>query len=198
VKKVEAPKLPELDGEFARSLGVADGDLAKMRAEVKANVEREVKKRLGDDLKQKAMQALLDNTTLELPKALVDMELQRLVNGARADLEARGLKMENIPLDPVMFEAQAKRRVALGLIIAELMKAKGLAAKPEQVRALVEEQAASYEQPDEVVKWFYSQPDRIAEFEALALEQNVVEWVLGQAKVSEKPVAFDELMGKAA
>jgi trigger factor len=198
VKKVEAPKLPELDGEFARSLGVADGDLAKMRAEVKANVEREVKKRLGDDLKQKAMQALLDNTTLELPKALVDMELQRLVNGARADLEARGLKMENIPLDPAMFEAQAKRRVALGLIIAELMKAKGLAAKPEQVRALVEEQAASYEQPDEVVKWFYSQPDRIAEFEALALEQNVVEWVLGQAKVSEKPVAFDELMGKAA
>jgi trigger factor len=198
VKKVEAPKLPELDADFARSLGVADGDLAKMRAEVKANVEREVKKRLGDDLKQKVMQALLDHSTLELPKSLVDMELQRLVNGARADLEARGLKMENIPLDPTLFEAQAKRRVALGLIIAELVKSKGLAAKPEQVRALVDEQAASYEQPDEVVRWFYSQPDRVAEFEALALEQNVVEWVLGQAKVSDKPVAFDELMGKAA
>ncbi|MCU0896039.1 MAG: trigger factor [Burkholderiales bacterium] len=198
VKKVEAPRLPDLDGDFARSLGVADGDLAKMRAEVKANVEREVKKRLGDDLKQKVMQSLLDHSTLELPKSLVDMELQRLVNGARADLEARGLKMENIPLDPTLFEAQAKRRVALGLIIAELVKSKGLAAKPEQVRALVDEQAASYEQPDEVVKWFYSQPDRVAEFEALALEQNVVEWVLGQAKVSDKPVAFDELMGKAA
>ena len=154
VKKVEAPKLPELDADFARSLGVADGDLAKMRAEVKANVEREVKKRLGDDLKQKVMQALLDHSTLELPKSLVDMELQRLVNGARADLEARGLKMENIPLDPTLFEAQAKRRVALGLIIAELVKSKGLAAKPEQVRALVDEQAASYEQPDEVVRWF--------------------------------------------
>jgi trigger factor len=198
VKKVEAPKAPALDADFARSLGVADGDLGKMRAEVKANVEREVKKRLGDDLKQKVMQALLDNTSLELPKSLVDMEIQRLVNGARADLEARGLKMQNIPLDPTLFEAQAKRRVALGLIIAELMKAKGLAAKPEQVRALVEEQAASYEQPDEVVKWFYSQSDRIAEFEALALEQNVVDWVLGQATVTDRPVPFDELMGKAA
>lgn len=198
VKKVEEARLPALDEAFARSLGVADGDLAKMRAEIRANVEREVKKRLGDALKQKAMQALLDTATLTLPKSLVDMEIQRLVNGARADLEARGLKMEKVPLDPTLFEQQAKRRVALGLIIAELVKSKGLAAKPEQVRALVEEQAASYEEPAEVVKWFYSQPDRIAEFEALALEQNVVDWVLGEAKVTDTPVSFDDLMGRSA
>lgn len=198
VKKVEEARLPALDEAFARSLGVADGDLAKMRSEIRANVEREVRKRLGDDLKQKAMQVLLDSATLTLPKSLVDMEIQRLVNAARADLEARGLKMEKVPLDPTLFEAQAKRRVALGLIIAELVKSKGLAAKPEQVRALVEEQAASYEEPGEVIKWFYSQPDRIAEFEAMALEQNVVDWVLGEAKVIDKPVSFDDLMGRSA
>jgi trigger factor len=198
LKKVEAPKLPEVDAEFARALGVADGDLAKMRAEVKANVEREVKKRLGAELKGKVMQALLETTKPALPKSLVDMEIERLVGGARADLQSRGLKMENVPIDPQLFEDQAKRRVALGLIVAEVVKRFDLAAKPEQVRKLVEEHADSYEQPGEVVKWFYTQPDRLAEFEGLAVEENVIDWVLKQARVVDKPVAFDELMGRAA
>jgi trigger factor len=198
LKKVEAPKLPEVDADFARSLGVADGDAAKMRAEVKANVEREVKKRLGGELKGRVMQALLETTRPELPKSLVDMEIERLVAGARADLQARGLKMENVPIDPQLFEEQAKRRVALGLIVAEVVKRFDLAAKPEQVRKLVEEHADSYESPSEVVKWFYTQPDRLAEFEGLAVEENVIDWVLRQARVVDKPVVFDELMGRAA
>ena len=198
LKKVEATRLPEIDAEFARSLGVADGDLARMRAEVRANVEREVKKRLGGELKAKAMQALLETTRAEVPKSLVDMEIERLVANARADLQARGLKMENVPIDPQLFEDQAKRRVALGLIVAEVVKRFDLAAKPEQVRKLVEEHADSYEQPTEVVKWFYTQPDRLAEFEGLAVEENVIDWVLKQARVVDKPVAFDELMGRAA
>ena len=198
LKKVEAPKLPDVDADFARSLGVADGDLAKMRAEVRANVEREVKKRLGSELKAKVMQALLETTRPDLPKSLVDMEIERLVGGARADLQARGLKMENVPIDPQLFEDQAKRRVALGLIVAEVVKRFDLTAKPEQVRKLVEEHADSYEQPSEVVKWFYTQADRLAEFEGLAVEENVIDWVLKQARVVDKPVAFDELMGRAA
>jgi len=198
VKKVEAPHLPEVDAEFARSLGVADGDLQKMRAEIKANVEREVKTRLGERLKAKAMHALAETTRLDLPKALVDLEIERLVAGARGELQARGLKMENVPIDPQLFEDQAKRRVALGLIAAELVKRFDLAAKPEQVRKLVEEHAESYEQPSEVVKWFYTQPERLAEFEAAAVEANVVDWVLKQARVVDKPVVFDELMGRAA
>jgi trigger factor len=198
LKKVEAPRLPDLDGDFARSLGVPDGDLDKMRAEVKANVEREVKKRLGGDLKNRVMQALLEAARPELPKSLVDMEVQRVVAGARADLEARGLKMESMPIDPQVFEAQAQRRVALGLIIGELVKKHDLGAKPPQVRALVEEHAASYEQPGEVVKWYYSQPERLAEIEGLAVEQNVVDWVLRNAKAVEKAVAFDQLMSETA
>jgi trigger factor len=142
------------------------------------------------------MQALLDAARPQLPKSLVDMELQRVVAGARADLEARGLKMENMPIDPQVFEEQAKRRVALGLIVGELVKKHDLAAKPREVRALVEEHAASYEQPAEVVKWYYSQPERLAEFEGLAVEQNVVDWVLRNAKAVDKPVAFDQLMGE--
>jgi trigger factor len=197
LKAVEAPRLPEVDAEFARALGIADGDLGKMRAEVKANVEREVKKRLGGDLKNRVMQALFDAARPELPKSLVDMEVQRVVAGARADLQARGLKMESMPIDPQIFEDQARRRVALGLIVGELVKKHDLAAKPQQVRALVDEHAASYEQPGEVVKWYYSQPERLAEFEGLAVEQNVVDWVLKNAKTVDKAVAFDQLMGEA-
>ncbi len=198
VKKVEEPKLPELDAEFARTLGVADGDLGKMRAEVKANVEREVKKRIDGAIKQKVMQALLDSTQIELPKSLVEMEIARLQQQARTDLESRGVKMDQIPLNPEVFEVQAKRRVALGLIIGEMVKEHGVAATPAQVRSLVDDFAQTYEEPSEVVKWFYSEAKRLAEFEGLALESNVVKWVLGNAKVEDKAVTFDELMGKAA
>lgn len=198
LKKVEAPKLPDVDAELARSLGVTDGDLARMRTEVRANVEREVKKRLGTDLKGRVMQALVETNRPDLPKSLIDMEIERLVSGARANLQAQGVKMENVPIDPQLFEDQAKRRVALGLIVAEVVKRFDLAATPEQVRKLVEEHADSYEQPGEVVKWFYTQPDRLAEFEGLAIEENVIDWVLKQARVVDRPVAFDELMGRAA
>jgi trigger factor len=198
VKSVAAPRLPEVDADFARGLGVADGDITKMRAEVRANVEREVKKRLADDVKQKAMQVLLDHVQLELPKALIESETQRLMAGTRQNLLARGLKTDDVPMEPSLFEPQARRRVHLGLAVAELVRAKGLAATPEQVRALVEEHAASYEQPAEVIRWVYSQPERLSEFEAVALEQNVVDWVLREASVTERAVAFDELMGRTA
>ena len=195
LKKVEEPKLPELDAEFARRLGVADGDLAKMRTEVRANVEREVKKRIDGRLKSQALQALLDAAPLELPKSLVQMEHQRLVEQAVAELQSRGLKIQQLPFDPQAFEASAKRRVALGLIIGELARAEKLQPKPADVRALIEAEAQSYEHPAEVVKWFYMQPQRLSEMESLALESNVVSWVLSRTKVEDKAVAFDELMG---
>jgi trigger factor len=196
--RVEAPVLPEVDADFARQLGVADGDLARMRAEIRANVEREVKKRIAARLKQQALQALIDRTPLELPKALVGMELQRLVEAAAADLKAKGIKLETVPLDPQAFEAAARRRVALGLIIAEVARAENLKPKPAEVRALIEAEAEAYENPAEVVKWFYMQPQRLSEMESLALEANVVNWVLARAKVAEKEVTFEELMGADA
>lgn len=195
LKQVDGPQLPALDAEFAKGLGVADGDLGKMRVEVRQNVEREVKKRVDARLKQQALDALLSATPLELPKALVAQETQELVQRAAADLQSRGVKIEKLPLDPQTFESAAKRRVALGLIIAELARAEKLQPKPADVRALIEQEAASYESPAEVVKWFYMQPQRLSEMEGLALEGNVVQWVLARAKVVDKPLPFDELMG---
>jgi trigger factor len=197
VKTVEERKLPDVNADFARLLGVADGDTAKMRAEIRANVEREVRKRVENEVKQKVMQALLDTTQIEVPKSLVEMELQRLVQQTRAELESRGVKSDRLPVGIEAIEQQARRRVTLGLVLGELVKREGLAAKPEQVRALVEEHAQSYEQPTEVVKWLYSEPQRLSEFEGLAVESNVVGWVLEHAKVEDKAISFDELMGGA-
>jgi len=197
VAKVEEPRIPELGPDFARMLGVADGDLAKMRAEVRTNVELEVKKRVEGDVKQKVMQALVDSTTLELPKSLVEIEMQRMVQQTRAELEARGVKLEKLPIDPGALEERAKRRVALGLIVGELVREQSLGAKPEQVRALVTEHAQTYEQPFEVVRWIYSDQQRLSEFEGLAVEANVVKWVLERAKVEDQAIGFEALMGAA-
>ena len=198
MKQVEEPRLPELDAEFAKSLGVADGDLDKMRADIKANVEREVRKRVEARLKAQALQVLLDSTKIELPKSLVQMEAQQLMERAAADLQARGVKLEQVPLEPNAFEDTARRRVALGLIIGELARSEGLQPKPADVRALIEREAQGYESPAEVVKWFYMQPERLSEMEGLALEGNVVKWVLDKAKSEDKAVSFEELMGSGA
>jgi len=198
LKKLEEPQLPELDAEFAKTLGVADGDLDKMRQEIRSNVERETAKRVEARVKSQVLQALLDATPLELPKSLIQMEAQQMVERAGADLRARGLKPEQVPLDPAAFEQTAKRRVALGLIIGELARSENLQPKPAEVRAVVEQEAQTYESPAEVVKWFYMQPQRLSEMEGVALEANVVKWVLSKVKVEDKPTAFDDLMGANA
>jgi trigger factor len=198
VRAVLEPRLPPLDAEFAKALGIADGDLVKMRNEVRANLEREVKKRLQARIKNQVMDALLDVNPIEVPQALVEMESQQMAEAAKADLEKRGAMAKNIPVEPSWFTDQAKRRVKLGLVLAELVKAKDLHARPEQVKTIVEDFAETFEDPKEVVRWYYSQPQRLAEAEALAMENNVVEWALANAKVVEAPVGFDELMGNAA
>ena len=194
---VAEPLLPEIDAEFARSLGVADGSVEKMRNEVTGNLEREVAKRVQAKIKDQVMQALLDTTKMDVPKALVDVEAERLMQQARDDLATRGMNKADVPLPADIFAEQARRRVSLGLILAELVRSHQLIAKPEQVRALVDQQAQSYEHPEQVVKWYYEQPQRLQEVESIALEDNVVAWVLEHAKVTDKPVSFDELMGNA-
>lgn len=196
VKQVQAPRLPEVDADFARQMGVADGDVEKMRAEVEANLKREVKRRIEARLKDQVMEALLKANPIAIPNALVDMEIQRLMQAARQDMEQRGMKAKDMPLQPEWFAENAKRRVTLGLILAEVVKTENLQAKPEQVRAMVEDMAASYEQPEEVIRWYYAQPQRLSDVEGVAIENNVVEWVLGKAKVTDKAVAFDELMSQ--
>lgn len=198
VKQVQAPVLPEIDSDFAKMLGVADGDVSKLRGEIEGNLKREVKKRIESRTKDQVMEALLAANPITVPKALVDMEIERLMQNARQDMEQRGMKTKDFPIQPAWFADQAERRVKLGLVLAKVVKVQALQAKPEQVKALVDEAAQTYERPQEVIDWYYAQPQRLAEVEAVAIENNVVDWVLSQAKVTDKAVAFDELMGQKA
>jgi trigger factor len=194
---VEASKLPEINAEFAQSLGVTNGDIETMRNEIEANLKREASKRVNAKLKEQVMQALLDSTTIESPRALVDLELERLTQDANNELASRGLAAKNVPLPQELLRERAQRRVGLGLILGELVKTHNLHPKPEQVRAVVEDLAQSYENPAEVVKWHYSAPERLSEAESAALEDNVVKWVLENVKVTDKATSLDELMGRS-
>ena len=198
LKQLEWAHLPEVDAEFAKSLGVADGDMEKMRADIKVNLEREVSSRVKSRNKESVMDALIKVCELDVPKVLVEQEVSRLSDGARQDMQQRGMNVKDMPLPPELFTTQAERRVRLGLILAQLVKANNLQATMEQVKAQVEDFAQSYEDPREVVKYYFSDRNRLAEVEALVLEENVVNYVLGQSKVFEKLMAFDELMGNNA
>ena len=198
VKKVEAPVLPEVDSDFAKALGVADGDTAKLRKEIRDNLERELKQRIQARIKDQAMDALLAVTPIEAPKALVRAESEQLAENARRELEARGMAGKHVSVKADWFTDRAVRRVKLGLILAELVKDNALRAKPEQTRALIQEMAESYEDPSELVRWYYAQPERLAGAEAVVTEDNVVEWVCSKVKTSDKAVSFDELMGNNA
>ncbi|MBL0419802.1 trigger factor [Ramlibacter sp. AW1] len=197
VKKIEVANLPELDEQLIKSLGIADGTVDGLRADIRKNLEREVKFRLQAKNKQAVMDALVANAELDLPKATVAAECERMVEGARANLKERGVKdADKAPIPAELFQAQAERRVRLGLVVAELVRANDLQAKPEQVKAHVEELAASYEKPAEVVRWYFGDNQRLAEVEAIVIENNVTEFVLGKAQVTDRQLSFDDLMGQ--
>jgi trigger factor len=197
VKKIEAAHLPELNDALAKSLGIADATVAGLRGDIKKNLEREVKFRLLARNKQAVMDALVAKSELDLPNASVQSELERMVEGARADLKQRGIKdADKAPIPDDVFRPQAERRVRLGLVVAELVRAHALQARPEQLKAHIEELAASYEKPQDVVRWYYSDNNRLAEVEAAVIENNVTEFVLGKAKITEKAISFDDLMGQ--
>ncbi|MFZ6725428.1 trigger factor [Undibacterium sp. MH2W] len=196
--KLEWAHLPEVDAEFAKMLGVEDGDLVKMRADIKENLEREVKGRVKAKTKESVMDALVKAVTFDVPKTLVAQDGERLAEMTRQDMAQRGMNVKDVPFPTELFAAQAERRVRLGLILAELVKANNLQATAEQIKAQVEDFAQSYEDPQQVVKYYYSDRNRLAEVEALVLEENVVNYVLGKAKVTDKVLPFDELMGNNA
>src|SRR3990167_9281713 len=197
LKKLEAANLPAVDGELAKSLGIAEGTVEALRADIRKNLEREVKFRLLARNKQAAMDALVSKAELDLPKSSVQAELDRMVENARADLKQRGIKdADKAPIPDDIFRPQAERRVRLGLVVAELVRANDLAAKPEQIKAHVDELAASYEKPADVVRWYFGDNRRMAEVEAIVIENNVTDFVLAKAKVTAKAVSFDELMGQ--
>ena len=198
LQKLEWAHLPEVDAEFAKSLGVADGDLAKMREDIKVNLQREVAGRVKARNKEAVMDALVKVAELDVPKTLVSQDSDRLAEMTRQDMAQRGMNVKDVPFPAELFAEKAERRVRLGLILSQLVGDNNLQATPEQVKAQIEDFAQSYEDPREVLKYYYSDRRRLGEIEALVLEENVVTYVLGLSKVTSKAVAFDELMGSNA
>jgi trigger factor len=195
VNQVAQPNLPAVDAEFAKTLGVEDGDVARMRTEIRQNIEREVKKRIQTRVKEQVMEGLIASATFEVPRTLMEGEVARMHEAAVADLKQRGMTSENIELPADLFTERAAKRVTLGLLVSDIVRRNDLSARADQVRKVIEEHAESFEQPEEMVRWFYGQPERMAEVEALVMEDNVVEWSLARMKVEDTPTAFDELMG---
>ena len=198
VKKIEAAHLPELTDELAKSLGVAEGTVDALKSDIRKNLERELKFRLQARNKQAALDALVKQAELDLPNASVQAELARMVESARADLKSRGIKdADKAPIPEDLFRPQAEQRVRLGLVVAELVRAHDLHATPEQIKTHVDELASGYEKPEEVSRWYYSDMNRLSQVEAMVIENNVSEYILGRAKVTDKALSFDELMGQA-
>lgn len=191
---VSQPVYPEVNAEFAKNLGVEDGNLDTMKAEIKQSLEQEVEKRIKARVKEAVFQALVNESNFELPKAIVTAETNRLMQAAAQNLRERGVDPQTVPMESSVFETQAQRNAKLRLILTELVNSNNLQANADQVRAMVDSFAQSFEKPEELVNWYYADVKRLDEPAALATEENVVNWVLEKAKVSDKKIKFDELM----
>lgn len=187
VKKVEAPKLPEIDEAFAKAFGVESGDTEKLKSEIKDNMERELAKRLRTVLKTNVMDALVNVNNVEVPSAIVKQEAEALKQ--QAETQSPG---SNSPLD--VFIVDAKRRVQLGMILAEMAKISGLQLDAEMIKARIEEMAKDYDDPDEFVSYYMGNQELLRGVETLVMEDAVVDWIAGQAKITTKSSSFDELM----
>jgi trigger factor len=195
VKNVEQGLVPAVDEEFARAFGIANGSVDELRSEIASNLRLELKRKVEAKVKDQVFAALRQRALFVVPKSLVEAEMQSMMGRMTAEMREQGVKAEDMKLDPESLRAGAEGRVALGLILSEIVRTENLAARPEQVKALVQEAAQTYEQPEAIVRWHYEKPERLKDFEALAIEHNVVDWVLSRARVAERPAAFSELMG---
>ncbi|MFM8630943.1 MAG: trigger factor [Betaproteobacteria bacterium] len=197
IRSVGEPKIPTLDEAFVKTMGIASGDLATFREDVRKNLSREVATRCKSKTKTAVMDALNQWASFEVPKALVQSESQRMADSTREDMTARGMNMKDVPIPADLFTEQATRRVKLGLLVGEIVRIKELRPTEAQIRAFVEELGSAYEKPEAFVNWFLGQPKQRAEAEAVVIEDNVVTWALSQAKVVDNPMTVEALMADA-
>lgn len=194
VIKVEEPVLPDLNDDFAVDFGIKEGGLAALKKQIQENMERETEQTITERVKEQVFDGLLALKLLEIPKALVDGEIETLVKQRQEAMQQYGSASQLQDIDPSQFENQAQRRVSLGLILSEVIKANDIKVPPARLREVVEKMAASYERPEDVVKHYYGDKNRLKDLENVTLEEMAVEWVMEQAKVTDKPASFDALM----
>ncbi len=191
IKKIEEPRLPEVDADFARAFGIADGDVDKLRAEVRANMGRELAQNIKGRVKKQVMDALVQKHDFDLPVSLVKGEIDRL----RKETEDRfGGSKQSQPLPDHLFEEEARRRVRLGLVVRAIIDAEKIEVDRDRLEAELETMAQTYEDPDEVKRHYRSNPQAMASIESLVIEDQVVDWALAQMRVTEQPSSFDALM----
>ncbi|MDD2739320.1 MAG: trigger factor [Methylomonas lenta] len=194
--KVEESILPELDADFIKAYGVEAGDVEAFRADVKANMERELVQGLKNKLKTAVMDALFEHVKISLPNALIDQEVQSLMKPYAERASKARMKLEDLNLPQDMFENQARRRVALGLILGEIIRKNEIKIDADKVRSVIEDMAKSYEKPEDVVNWYYSDNSRLNDVQQMVLEDQAVEWVLDRAKITDQSVGFEDIMDR--
>lgn len=196
VSSIEESVLPEIDGDFIKAYGIEDGSEASFRQDVKENMQRELERALRGKLKNSLMDALYEKIKINIPNVLVDQEIESLMQPYIENAKKRKLKIEDLNLPRDNFEDQAKRRVALGLILGEIIRKNDIKLDAEKVRSTIEDMAKSYERPADVVNWYYSDESRLADVQQLVLEDQTVEWLASQVKVSEQELAFSDVLGQ--
>jgi trigger factor len=194
IKSVEEPSLPQVDDEFASGFGVKEGGADALRAEVRGNMTRELAETVSNATKQRTMDALLASNNIELPQSLIDEECQQALERRKTELAHSGIDAEAMELSADMFTEQARTRVSLGLLLAEVIRENDIKPEPQRVSARIQTIASTYEQPEEVVRWYMGNKERLSEIETSVLEEQVVEWVLGKAQVSDEQSSFEALM----
>ncbi|MEJ1298385.1 MAG: trigger factor [Candidatus Sedimenticola sp. (ex Thyasira tokunagai)] len=194
VTKVAEPVMPELDEEFAKSFGTEEGGVEAMKADIRANMERELSERIKGLEKEQVMDALLEANPIDVPQALIQQESQALLQQTKANMQQSGQGSNNIDLPLSLFEDQAKKRVCLGLLIAEVIKENDIKLDEERVRAKVEQFASTYEKPQEVIDHYYGDKQQLAAVENVVIEEQVVDWILAQVKVEDSASTFDAIM----
>ena len=196
VIKVEEPLLPEVDEDFVKAYGIEDGSVESFRADVRNNMERELEQALRSKLKSSVMDALYEKIQVTVPNTLVDMEVENLMKPYVETAKRQKLKLEDLKLPRDVFEGQAKRRVALGLILGEIIKKNAIQLDSNKVRSTIEDMAKSYERPDDVVGWYYSDESRLNDVQQMVLEDQAIEWLVVQAKISDETVNFSDVMDR--
>lgn len=194
VNKIEESKLPELDDDFAKKLGIKDPSVENMHKEIKASMQLELDNRLNTKMKSAVMDALINANDFDVPTSLVEDESEAIKKNMLENLKQQGMQDQGMDINASMFADQAIRRVKLGLIMSEIVKSEKIEVDDERVKNKIEEIAAPYEQPQQVVEWYNGDKQRLAEVRALVTEEQIVDWATEKAKVVDKSMTFKEVM----
>jgi trigger factor len=195
IKTVAESSLPEVDADFIKAYGVEDGTEDSFRTQVRERLEKERDDAARGKVKSTIMAALLEANPITLPKALITNEVAALRERTMGNIQGGGAETLG-QLPDSIFEEDAQRRVALGLLVAELVKRNNIEADADSVRAHIEEAAADYEHPQQVLDWYYGDKSRLTEVEMVVIENKMVDWVLANANISDEMVSFDDLVSK--